>query len=330
MRTIEEVRATILSTVRRLPTETVPFQEAMARVLAAAVVAPHDVPSFTNSAMDGYAVRAADVASPGAVLEVVEDVAAGQVPLLEVGEGQAIKIMTGAPVPRGADTVVRVEDTEAENGKVRINVSVQPGTSVRPPGGDVAAGTVVFAEGVRLSAAHIGVLATIGVVSPVVSRRPRVAVMSTGDELVPPDTIDLSPGHIRDSNRHMLLALVAEAGATPVDMGTIFSYPNRDTGLAGHGTPRSRTSEPVQMDFSDDIRLKQGMPMPASNPAQRIDKRLLHNIRFILPLLTKLRRPQRTNHPQIRPVPGKQNLRCFPVPIPSQHDELLDAATRRT
>jgi molybdopterin molybdotransferase len=221
VRTIEEVRATILSTVRRLPTETVPFQEAMARVLAAAVVAPHDVPSFTNSAMDGYAVRAADVASPGAVLEVVEDVAAGQVPLLEVGEGQAIKIMTGAPVPRGADTVVRVEDTEAENGKVRINVSVQPGTSVRPPGGDVAAGTVVFAEGVRLSAAHIGVLATIGVVSPVVSRRPRVAVMSTGDELVPPDTIDLSPGHIRDSNRPMLLALVAEAGATPVDLGTI-------------------------------------------------------------------------------------------------------------
>ncbi len=221
MRPIAEVRSAILATVRPLPGEVVPFQEAVGRVLAEAVVAPHDVPSFSNSAMDGFAVQGADVGSPGAVLRVLEDVAAGQVATTEVGEGQAIKIMTGAPMPEGADTVVRVEDTETEDGKVRIAVATPPGTSVRSPGGDVAAGSTVFEPGTRLSEAHVGVLATIGVVSPEVARRPKVAVMSTGDELVAPETSELGPGLIRDSNRPMLLALVAAAGAEPVDMGRI-------------------------------------------------------------------------------------------------------------
>lgn len=221
MRPIPEVRAQILSTVRTTPSETVPFQAAVGRILAEPVVAPHDVPSFSNSAMDGFAVRAEDVASPGAVLEIVEDVAAGQVATVTVGEGQTVKIMTGAPMPEGADTVVRVEDTEEEDGKVRIATAPPAGNSVRPPGGDVAAGSTVFPAGTRLSEAHVGVLATIGVVEPVVARRPRVAVMSTGDELVPPETEDLEPGFIRDSNRPMLLALVAAAGAEPIDMGRI-------------------------------------------------------------------------------------------------------------
>lgn len=221
MRPITAVRARILSTVRRLPSETVRFQEAIGRILLAPVVASHDVPSFANSAMDGFAVRAADVSSPGAVLGITEDVAAGQVAAAAVNEGQAIKIMTGAPMPEGADTVVRVEDTEEEDGKVRIATAPEKGTSVRPPGGDVAAGTTVFEPGTRLTAPHIGVLATLGVVDPVVSRRPRVAVMSTGDELVPAETAHLEPGLIRDSNRPMLLALVAEAGAETVDLGRI-------------------------------------------------------------------------------------------------------------
>ncbi|MGH3649791.1 MAG: molybdopterin molybdotransferase MoeA, partial [Acidimicrobiia bacterium] len=157
----------------------------------------------------------------GAVLEVVEAVAAGQVATMAVGPGQAIKIMTGAPMPDGADTVVRVEETATENGKVRISTAPGAGTSVRPPGGDVAAGTTVFVPGTRLSTAHIGVLATIGVVEPVVSRRPRVAIMSTGDELVPPETGELEPGLIRDSNRPMLAALVEEAGARSIDVGSI-------------------------------------------------------------------------------------------------------------
>ena len=221
MRPIGEVRASILSAVRTLPSETVPFQEAVGRILAEPVVAAHDVPSFANSAMDGFAVRASDVASPGAVLEIVEDVAAGQVAASSVGDGQAIRIMTGAPMPDGADTVVRVEDTEEDEGKVRIATAPGVGTSVRPPGGDLAAGTTVFAAGTRLSEAHVGVLATIGVVGPVVSRRPKVAVMSTGDELVAPETAELAPGMIRDSNRPMLAALVAGAGAEAIDMGAI-------------------------------------------------------------------------------------------------------------
>ncbi|HUG08341.1 MAG TPA: gephyrin-like molybdotransferase Glp [Acidimicrobiia bacterium] len=221
MRPIAEVRSAILAKVRLLPAETVPFQEAVGRILAAAVVAPHDVPSFPNSAMDGFAVRGADVGSPDAVLQIVEDVAAGQVAAAAVAAGQAIKIMTGAPMPEGADTVVRVEDTDEEDGKVWIAVATEPGTSVRPTGGDVAAGSTVFEAGTRLSEAHLGVLATIGVVSPEVARRPKVAVMSTGDELVPPETAELGPGLIRDSNRPMLLALVAAAGAEPVDIGRI-------------------------------------------------------------------------------------------------------------
>ena len=221
MRPIPEVRAQILTTVRTTPSETVLFHAAVGRILAEPIVAPHDVPSFSNSAMDGFAVRAEDVSSSGAVLEIVEDVAAGQVATVTVGEGQAIKIMTGAPMPEGADTVVRVEDTEEEDGKVRIATALPAGNSVRPPGGDVTAGSTVFRAGDRLSEAHIGVLATIGVVEPVVARRPRVAVMSTGDELVAPETEDLRPGFIRDSNRPMLLALAAAAGAEPIDMGRI-------------------------------------------------------------------------------------------------------------
>lgn len=226
MRPINEVRARILSTVRRLPSETVTYQDSVGRVLFERVIAPHDVPTFANSAMDGFAVRASDVSSAGAVLEIVDDVAAGYVAGSNLGEGQAIKIMTGAPMPEGADTVVRVEDTEEEDGKVRIATAPEKGTSVRPTGGDVAAGATVFEAGTRITAPHIGVLATIGVVNPVVSRRPRVAVMSTGDELVPPETEELQPGLIRDSNRPMLLTLVTESGAEPVDMGRIPDDPD--------------------------------------------------------------------------------------------------------
>jgi len=221
MRPLEEVRSQVLRSMRRLGTETVPFGESMDRVLAEDVIASHDVPHFANSAMDGFAVRATDVSEPGAVLEVLEDVPAGQVASAAVGEGQAIRIMTGAPMPAGADTVVRVEDTSAEADRVTVLEAVAEGTSVRAAGGDVHAGQLVFKPGERMTAVHIGVLATLGVVKPVVSRRPRVGVMSTGDELVPPDTSDLATGMIRDSNRPMLAALVEDAGAEVIDYGRI-------------------------------------------------------------------------------------------------------------
>ena len=207
--------------MRRLDTETIPFDEGVGRVLAEAVVSSEDVPHFANSAMDGFAVRAADVSEPDAVLEVLADLPAGQVASVSMSDGQAIRIMTGAPMPDGADTVVRVEDTTADGDKVRIHTVVAEGTYVREAGGDVRAGQVVFDPGLRMGPIHVGVLATLGLVEPVVSRRPRVGVMSTGNELQPPATQDLAPGMIRDSNRPMLVGLLEDAGAEVIDYGRI-------------------------------------------------------------------------------------------------------------
>lgn len=221
LRPLEEVQAEVLSSVRSTGREAVHFTEAAGRVLAAPVVAPHDVPHFANSAMDGFAVQAHDVAEPGAVLEIVSDVPAGQVASVPVGSGQAIRIMTGAPMPEGADTVVKVEDTTVDDGKVTVSTSVEVGNYVRPAGGDVEAGSIVFDAGTRLTPMHLGVLATLGVVEPEVAVKPRVGVMSTGDELLPPETTELAPGMIRDSNRPMLIALLEETGVDVVDYGRV-------------------------------------------------------------------------------------------------------------
>lgn len=200
--------------------EAVALADAAGRVLAGDVVATEDVPPFANSAMDGFAVRSKDVAKAGALLTIVDDVPAGHEASVPVGKGQAIKIMTGAPMPKGADAILRVEDSVEEAGKVWAKNAVAKGTSVRGAGGDVRKGEVVFEKGTRMGAAHIGVLATLGAVSPSVYRRPKVALMSTGDELTPPETESLGPGMIRDSNRPMLHALLAEV-ADVVDLGRI-------------------------------------------------------------------------------------------------------------
>jgi molybdopterin molybdotransferase len=221
VRPLEEARAQVLSSVGLLDIEEVPIWEARGRILATDVTAPENVPPWANSAMDGFAVRGADVAEPGASLDVIGDLPAGSTTDAEVGPGQAIKIMTGAPMPEGADTVVRVEDTSMEGARVTVSTSVETGTSVRPAGGDVAMGDVVFTAGTRLTPMHVGVLATIGVGHPRVYRRPRVAFMSTGDELTPPESPDLSPGAIRDSNRPMLLSLLEDAGVETIDLGIV-------------------------------------------------------------------------------------------------------------
>jgi molybdopterin molybdotransferase len=221
MKPLEEARSEVLSSVDLLGVEQVPIWQGHGRVLATDVIAPEHVPPFANSAMDGFAVRAADVSVAGSVLEVIGDLPAGSSTDIEVGPGQAIKIMTGAPMPGGADTVARVEDTSTEGSKVTITTAVEPGTSVRPAGGDVSEGQVVFTAGTRLTPMHIGVLATIGVGHPDVFMRPRVAFMSTGDELTPPEEVGLEPGAIRDSNRPMLLSLLQDAGVEPVDLGII-------------------------------------------------------------------------------------------------------------
>jgi molybdenum cofactor synthesis domain-containing protein len=173
--------------------------------------------------MDGYAVRAADTAGASDAapvrLHVVGDLPAGHAPTVPVGPGQAIRIMTGAPIPDGADAIVMVERTERDGTDgVRITAEAARGDHVRAAGGDLETGDAVFDAGTVLGPAHLGVLCSLGLTEIPAYPRVRVGVISTGDELQE-GPVELAPGQIRDSNRPMLLALVAEAGAEPVDLG---------------------------------------------------------------------------------------------------------------
>jgi molybdenum cofactor synthesis domain-containing protein len=179
------------------------------------------VPPFDNTAVDGYAVRAADTAGAPVELQAIGVLAAGAAPDTEVGPGQALRIMTGAPLPPGADAVAMVEDSEVlPGGRVRLHRTVQPGDAVRRTGDDVMDGDIVLVASTELRPAHLGVLASIGVLEVEVFPKARVGVISTGDELVEGGA-PLRPGQIRESNRPMLLALVAQAGAEPIDLGLV-------------------------------------------------------------------------------------------------------------
>lgn len=225
---LDEAIAFVLAGCPPLPARPLTVGEARGCVLGAPVAATEDVPQFANTAMDGYAVRAADLAGAGdspVVLPVVAEVAAGHPAPRPLREGEAMRIFTGAPVPAGADAVVMVERTERRDGQgpggadaVELRWEPAPGEHVRPAGGDLHAGDQVFDAGDELTAARLGVLASLGVTELVAHPRPRVGVLSTGDELVEgPEP--LKPGQIRDSNRPTLLALVAAAGFEPVDLG---------------------------------------------------------------------------------------------------------------
>ena len=204
----------------------------MGSVLAADVVSAEDVPPFANSAVDGYAVRAADVvgASPQSSTElwVTGEIAAGAAANVDVENGRAVRIMTGAPMPAGADAVVMVEDTVFDGNKsvldgsqsVRVLKAVKPGDGVRDAGDDVRRGETVFAAGTAITPAVAAVLASINAREAMVHRRPRVAVLSTGDELID-DGSPLAPGQIRESNRSMLVGLVDQCGADAVDHGIV-------------------------------------------------------------------------------------------------------------
>lgn len=202
-----------------------PVREAEGCVLAEPVVAAESVPPFVNSAIDGYAVQATSLAAGGQMpvdLPVVDEVAAGSYTDRVLAAGEAIRIMTGAPVPAGADAVVMVEDTERldDGARVRVHRLVSVGESIRGVGEDVQAGAALYPAGTAITPAVLGVLASVNVREVVVYPRVRVAVLSTGDELVD-DGSPLLPGQIRESNRTMLFAALREAGCEPVDLGIV-------------------------------------------------------------------------------------------------------------
>jgi molybdopterin molybdotransferase len=229
--TVPDASAQILADIRPLPIERVPLLEALGRVLATAVVAPLTLPPWDNSAMDGYAVRAADVAEATAdqpvVLRVLEMVPAGARPTLAVGPGEATQVMTGAPVPAGADTVVRIEDTDGGDARVAVKNGRDARRNVRPRGEDVHAGQVVIPAHAPVGPAQIGVLASVGAASVDVYRRPRVAIAGSGDELVDLDRFHevLAGTKIVSSNSYALNALVRSAGGIPVNIGTAADSP---------------------------------------------------------------------------------------------------------
>ncbi|HEY8446737.1 MAG TPA: gephyrin-like molybdotransferase Glp [Thermomicrobiales bacterium] len=212
----DEARRIVLEHARPLPTEWVPLERAAWRVLAEDLIAAEDHPPFPAATMDGYAVIAAD-ASPWR--EVIGVQTAGQPISVEVTEGTAVRITTGAPVPAGADAVVRVENTEVADDHVIIHQeSVEPGENIRPVGFDLRRGDRLLPAGTLLGPAEIGLVAGAGLDPVPVFRRPRVSILSTGDELVEPRE-PLQPGKIRDTNRFSLIAALADAGAEVVWAG---------------------------------------------------------------------------------------------------------------
>jgi molybdopterin molybdotransferase len=217
-----DARQYVLDRCAPLPVQRVPIGEATWMVLAESVVAGEDVPPFANSAVDGYAVRSADVRQAPVELDVIDEVAAGAASAMTVGPGQAIRIMTGAPMPAGADASVMVEDTERLDGgdRVRIARGVDPGAAVRSVGDDVHRGTALFHPGDVITPSVAGVLASVNAREVAVIRRPTVAVLSTGDELID-DGSPLQPGQIRESNKTMLLGMVREAGCDVLDRGVV-------------------------------------------------------------------------------------------------------------
>ncbi len=235
----EDARAFVLASCVRLHPKALPLNEVLGCATSVPLDAPEDVPPFHNTAMDGYAVRAADTSGASAAtpvrLEVAGLLPAGAPPTIEVEPGHAVRIMTGAAMPPGADAVVMVEETEAgDDDSVLVKLQVAPGDAVRAAGSDVARGDRVFEPQTVIRPAHLGVLASLGFVRVPVYPRARVGVISTGDELVEGGG-PLAPGQIRESNREMLLALVEQANCVPVDLGLAHDDKDEIAELFGRG-----------------------------------------------------------------------------------------------
>ncbi|MEW6287934.1 MAG: gephyrin-like molybdotransferase Glp [Chloroflexota bacterium] len=238
---VDEARERILARLTPVGTETLPLTACTHRVLATDIAAANDLPPFDNSSMDGFALRAADTATAApaspVTLRVVADIPAGSTPTISLAPGQAARIMTGAPLPAGADAVIPVEDTDfhdrspgtATPATITIEKAVKPGENVRPRGMDLRSGDVALQKGAALQPQDIGLLAMLGVSQVDVYKKPLVALLSSGDELLEVNA-PLAPGKIRDSNSYMLAALIESAGAEVLRLGIA-----RDSRESVHG-----------------------------------------------------------------------------------------------
>ncbi|HQE94006.1 MAG TPA: molybdopterin molybdotransferase MoeA [Anaerolineae bacterium] len=222
MLSVEEALEKVLTMFHPLEAERAPVLETLGRVLAEDVIAPEDIPPHANTAMDGYAVQAADLAGAGPEspkrLRVIENLAAGYVASERVTPGTAIRIMTGAPMPEGADAVIPFEETHQEGEWVDCFAAMRVGENVRQAGEDVRAGECTLARGMRLRPQEIGMLAALGYGEVPVIRRPRVAILATGDELVDIGA-PLLPGKIRNANSYSNAAQVLQYGGVPLILG---------------------------------------------------------------------------------------------------------------
>jgi molybdopterin molybdotransferase len=212
MVTVDRALNTILATASPLGTESVVLTGARGRILAQDIVADADLPGLPRSSVDGYALIADDRAEH---LEVLEEVTAGRLAHAQVRRGSAVRIMTGGTLPEGADAVVMVEDVEEVDGRAYLQHHPRSGENVHPPGMDLARGQAVLCKGIAIGPAEVGLLATVGCAQVPVYRKPRVAVLATGDELVEPSETP-PPGSVRDSNRYALMAAAEDAGAEVV------------------------------------------------------------------------------------------------------------------
>ncbi len=212
---VDEVLATVLAHAHPLGVEHGDALHAEGRILAEDLVADEDLPDLPKAAMDGYALRSADGMQPR---RVIAELTAGANALLHIGSGEASRIMTGAPMPAGADAMIPVELTRETDGMLVIERAVHAGEHVHPVGQDLARGDLVLARGTRLSAADVGIMATLGITQVALYRQPRVAVLATGDEVYEPG-VPRPVGAVRDSNRYALLAAVREAGGVAISLG---------------------------------------------------------------------------------------------------------------
>lgn len=220
---VEQALRIVLELINTLPPKEVKLTQSLDRILAEDIYADMNIPALDNSAMDGYALQAFDTKQASKddprILEVVEDLQAGYLPAKEVGKNQAISIMTGAVIPQGADSVIIVENTEKEkNNKVKILKEVEPGKNIRRAGEDIKKGEQVLEKGTLLNPAYIGLLASLGRARIKVGRRPKVAVLATGDEVIDVNE-RLEPAKLYSSNTYTLYSQILKCGATPKNLG---------------------------------------------------------------------------------------------------------------